>query len=177
MQETTPAAQAQPLPRPEPIRHAIKTLGGSVLFEAELPGDTPSGLVVRAALEQATTKRAYLSGADLRGADLSGAYLRGADLRGALLDGKKLIGDRPVLQIGPIGSREDYFLAFITEDGVKVQAGCFCGSLADFEIQCAETHGDNEHAREYKAALALIQVHADIWTPKAEEAQPVAEAA
>jgi hypothetical protein len=203
------------------IRHQIKTLGGSVLYEAELPSSTPSGLVVRAALEQATSKRAYLRGAylrgaDLRGADLSGADLRGAylrgadlrgaylrgadlrgaylrgadlsgadlrgadlrgaDLRGALVDGKKLVGDRPCLQIGPIGSRADYFLAFITEEGVRVSAGCFTGTLAEFETACAETHGDNEHAREYKAALALIQVHADIWTPKA-EAPVIAEAA
>jgi uncharacterized protein YjbI with pentapeptide repeats len=219
-----------------PIRHAIKTLGGSVLYEAELPSSTPSGLVVRAALEQATGKRAYLSGAylsgaylsgaylrgadlsgaylrgaNLRGADLSGAYLRGADLSGAylrganlrgaylrganlrgadlrgaylsgaylsgaylsgaLVDGKKLVGDRPCIQIGPIGSRADYFLAFITEEGVRVSAGCFTGTLAEFETACAETHGDNEHAREYKAALALIQVHADIWTPKATAAE------
>ena len=60
-----------------PIKHAIKTLSGAVLFEAEIPGDTPSGLVVRHALEQATQKRADLSGADLSGANLSGADLSG----------------------------------------------------------------------------------------------------
>jgi uncharacterized protein YjbI with pentapeptide repeats len=203
----------------ETIKHAIKTLGGSVLFEAEIRGDTPSGLVVRHALEQATQKRAdlsgaylsgadlsgaylsgadlsgaYLSGADLSGADLRGAYLSGADLSGAYLSGadlsgadlrgaylsgaylrgKKLIGDRPVLQLGPIGSRADQLLAFITDGGVMVQTGCFTGTVAAFEIACAKTHGDNQHAREYKAALALIACHAELWTP-AEGSQPQSE--
>jgi hypothetical protein len=74
----------------ETIKHAIKTLGGSVLFEAEIRGDTPSGLVVRHALEQATQKRADLRGAYLSGADLSGADLSGADLSGAYLSGAYL---------------------------------------------------------------------------------------
>lgn len=29
-------------------------------------------------------------------------------------------------------------------------------------------HGDNEHAREYRAALALVDLHAELWTPKGE---------
>jgi uncharacterized protein YjbI with pentapeptide repeats len=45
-------------------------------------------------------KRADLYGANLSGADLHGAYLYGADNKKLTL-----IGDRPFLQIGPIGSR------------------------------------------------------------------------
>ena len=63
---------------------------GAVLFEADVPDDTPSGLRVRAALEKATQARACLRGADLSGADLRDAYLRGADLRGADLIGADL---------------------------------------------------------------------------------------
>ena len=165
------------------VKHAIKTLGGAVLFEADIPADTPSGLMTRAALEQATSKRAYLSGAYLRGADLSGAYLSGADLRGADLSGAylsgaylsgadlsgaKLIGNRPILQIGPIGSRSDYLHSFITDAGVKIQAGCFFGSLDEFKAACDETHGDNKHGEEYAAAVLMIEAHAAIWTPKEE---------
>jgi hypothetical protein len=56
---------------------------GAVLFTADVPEGTESGMVARVALEQAVEARANLGGADLRGADLRDAYLRGADLRGA----------------------------------------------------------------------------------------------
>lgn len=49
---------------------------GKALYTAESAQD------VRAALEEAVKKGAYLQGAYLRDADLQGAYLRGADLRG-----------------------------------------------------------------------------------------------
>ena len=205
----------------------------SILYEADVPDDTPSGLQMRRALEAATSAGAnldgaylaganldgayldgaylagayldganldgaylaganlaganldganlagaYLDGANLAGANLDGAYLAGANLAGANLDGanlagayldgeQKLIGNRPIFQIGPIGSRCSYFVASLTDNGVMVRAGCFFGTVGEFEQKCAETHGDNEHAREYKAALALIQVHAELWSPKA----------
>ncbi|KDC23021.1 pentapeptide repeat protein [Bordetella bronchiseptica E014] len=60
---------------------------GAVLFTADVPDDTESGLIARVALEQAVER-----GANLRGADLGGAYLRGADLRGADLGGADLGG-------------------------------------------------------------------------------------
>jgi hypothetical protein len=66
------------------IKHQIKhRWNGSVLFECDLPGDTPSEMVVRLALEKATTERANLSDANLSGANLSGAELLYANLRGA----------------------------------------------------------------------------------------------
>ena len=37
-----------------------------------------------------------------------------------------------------------------------------------FRAKLEETHGDNDHAAEYRAALALIEKHAEIWTPKEE---------
>ena len=140
----------------------------SILYEADVPDDTPSGLQMRRALEAATSAGANLDGAYLAGANLAGANLDGANLDGAYLNGEqKLIGNRPIFQIGPIGSRCSYFVASLTDNGVMVRAGCFFGTVGEFEQKCAETHGDNEHAREYKAALALIQVHAELWSPKA----------
>lgn len=100
--------------------------------------------------------------ADLRGADLDGAYLRGADLGGD----KRLIGDRPVFAVGPIGSRSDFFTAYITDKGLYLRAGCFFGTVIEFTSKLSETHGTNEHAQEYAAALALIQCHARLWTPE-----------
>ena len=170
-------------------------LGGAYLRDAYLGG---------ADLRGADLRDAYLGGADLRGADLGGAYLRGAYLRGAdlggadlggtdlggtdlrgadlggaylggaYLRGKKLISERPVLQVGPIGSRQDYLLSFITDGGVILRAGCFEGSRDEFAAAVEKTHGASAHGDEYRAALVLIDAHAKAWTPAVE---PVAEAA
>jgi len=140
-------------------------------------------MTTRQMLEKATAAKANLYDADLRGADLDGAYLRGAnlyganlrganlydaDLRGADLRGKKLVGDRPFLTIGPIGSRSDYLQAFITDAGVMIRAGCFFDTRDQFALAIAETHGMNNHGTEYLAALALIDAHAELWAPKVE---------
>ena len=148
-------------------------LGGAYLGRASLDG---------ANLDGAYLGGAYLGGANLRGAcldgaSLGGADLRGADLRGANLDGKKLVGERPILMIGPIGSRSDYFTAYMTDAGVYLRTGCFFGSVEDFAEKCIKTHGDNEHAQEYAAALELVACHARLWAPDAKETQPVEEAA
>jgi len=103
---------------------------------------------------------------DLRGADLREADLREAYLRGAYLCGEQLVGSRPLLIIDPIGSRFDALLAFITDSGVMISAGCFFDTREKFELQLALTHGDNEHAQEYRAALVLIDKHAELWTPR-----------
>ena len=76
------------------IKHQIKHLNGCVLFEADIPADTPSGLAMRAALEKAVSAGAYLDGANLDGANLTGAYLDGAYLTGANLTGANLTSAR-----------------------------------------------------------------------------------
>jgi hypothetical protein len=78
------------------ISHQIKNRWtGGVIFECDLPGDTPIGMVVRMALEKAIAARADLRNCDLRFSDLRNCDLRGAvlsfsdlrncDLRGAVL--------------------------------------------------------------------------------------------
>ena len=113
---------------------------------------------------------ANLYGADLGGADLGRAYLSGADLGRAYLSGAslggefgKLVGDHPLLQIGPVGSRSDWVQAYMCENGVVIRTGCFFGFLPDFESAVAKTHGNNPHGREYAAAVTLIKAHAEIW--------------
>ena len=176
-----------------PIKHRYT---GAVLFEADIPDGTPSGLVVRAALEQATKARAYLDGAylagaylagadlaganlasaNLAGANLNGAYLAGAYLAGAYLAGADLAGERPIFQVGPIGSRSAYLVAYLTEQGVMLKTGCFIGSVESFKANLQAEHGDNQHAQEYRAALDLIDVHARLWTPSATAERAAAEA-
>ena len=133
------------------------TKAGAYIGGADLTGADLSGAYLRGA---------YLGGAYLGGADLSGAYLRGAYLRGADLSGAKLVGERPILQISPIGSRSDYLIAFLTDKGVKIKTVCFEGTIDEFRSKIAATHGDNKHGKEYIAALAMIAAHAEIWTPK-----------
>ena len=220
-----------------------------VLFEADLPDDTPSGLVVRFALEKATRAGAYLAGANLTraylvgadltranlagadltranldganltranlvgaylacayltraylvGADLTraylvGAYLAGANLDGAYLvgaylagdnldgayldganlDGAYLVGERPIFQIGPIGSRSTYLVAYSTDKGVVLKTGCFTGSVSEFEAKLQAKHGDNQYAQEYRAALALIDIHTRLWAKPAVAEAPAA---
>jgi len=151
-------------------------LGGADLRGAYLGGADLGGADLRGAdLRGAYLRVAYLGGADLRGADLRGAYLggadlggadlRGADLRGADLGGAKLIGDRPFLQIGPIGSRSDFLLSFVTDKGVMVKAGCFNGTLDEFSAAVDKTHGDSVYGIEYMTAIAMIDAHAALWTP------------
>ncbi len=136
------------------IRHRST---GAVLYA----GDGESVLeVVEAAVQ---------GGADLYGADLRGADLRGANLGEAKLGGADLVGSRPVMQIGPIGSRADYLIAVVTTDGVRVTAGCFSGTLDGFRAAVESTHGDSEHGRDYRAAIAMIKAHAEIWAHAAAE--------
>ena len=56
---------------------------GKILFAHDVPNDTPSGLMMRVALEKANLSGANLYGANLSIANLSRADLYGADLYGA----------------------------------------------------------------------------------------------
>lgn len=136
-------------------------LGGAYLVGANL---------VRANLGDANLGDANLVGANLVGANLDGAYLDGANLGG----GVKLVGNRPILQIGPIGSRCAYLVSYVTNAGVYVRAGCWFGTLAEFGPRVISTHRDSVHGQEYAAAIAMIEAHAQLWTPAE---QTVAEAA
>ena len=138
-------------------------LGGADLDGADLDG---------ANLRGANLRGANLRGAYLGGAYLGGAYLRGANLRGAYLGGAKvgagddeaaLAGSRPIVQIGPIGSRNDWLLVFWCGDaGVRISAGCQQQiTEAYFLARLAEAHGEGEraniHAQHYLEALAFAK--------------------
>ena len=151
-------------------------LGGADLSSANLRGANLYGADLRGAdlssadLGCADLISADLSSADLSSANLYGADLYGADLRGANLgeDFGKLVGERPVFAVGPIGSRNDVLMAFITDKGVWLRTGCFFGSVEKFTVKLTEYHGNNKHAREYAAALAMVAEHVAIWTPEQE---------
>ena len=147
-------------------------LAGAYLDGANLAGANLAG----ADLYGADLYGADLYGADLDGANLAGAYLDGANLAGANLAGAKikddctLVGERPIFQIGPIGSRCAYFAAYITDKGLRFDASCQRQITREvFEQRLQDSHGDNTHAKEYKAALALIDIHAELWATNKED--------
>jgi len=139
-------------------------LSGAYLRDANLSGAYLRGANLSDAnLSGAYLRDANLSDANLRGANLSGANLSDANLSGAKVNGLELVGARPFLAIGPIGSEPRTINVWLTAEGVRIQAGCFFGSRDEFVAKLAQTHGDNEHAQEYTAALVLIDMHAKLW--------------
>ena len=143
-----------------------------ILFSAEVDTSISEPLRIRVALEIAVKNRASLDGASLDGAHLDGASLVGASLDGAHLDGARLddgstlTGNRPIFMLGPIGSASRTFAAYCTLQGLRLRAGCFFGTREQFLAQLNKTHGtDSAHAREYMAALAMIDAHVALWSP------------
>ena len=68
---------------------------------------------------------------------------------------------RDVLHIPMIGSRDDSLTIYPHQDGgvhVRHGAGCEHESLDAFESAVRAKHGDNIHAREYLAVIALARV-------------------
>ena len=151
----------------------IKSVSGAVLYRGDSAESLREAVIVAtrvgANLSAANLSGAFLRGANLSGASLSCASLSCADLRGASLSGEaRLIGARPVVQVGPIGSRSDWLVAYLTDGSIRIDAGCQRQiTRAEFETRLANTHGDNQHAREYRAALTYIDAHAAIWSDAA----------
>ena len=141
-------------------------LGGANLRGANLGGANLGGAnLIGAYLIGAYLIGAYLKGANLECANLECANLKGAHLIGAHLGGAKtikLIGDRPILTIGPIGSRADYLIAYVTCAGLYLRTGCFFGTAEMFNRKLSETH-TGVHASEYISALCLAEKHFALW--------------
>jgi hypothetical protein len=152
------------------------SLDGARLVGARLVGASLVGARLDgASLDGASLDGASLDGASLDGASLDGARLVGARLVGASLVGARLVGarlddgskitksERPVFQLGGIGSSGRYFVAHITDKGIRLRTGCFFGTVEAFKEKLKKEHGDNNHAQEYLAALVMIEAHFKIW--------------
>ena len=136
---------------------------GSVLFEHSVKDNTVKLTVLAAVEKKVSLSGAYLSGAYLSGADLRGAYLSGAKLK----DGSEIEdAPRPVVYFGPFGSDARELIAFRTKQGIRIQTGCFFGTVAEFLDAVKKKHADNEHGQEYAAVLELVGLHFKLWKGK-----------
>lgn len=67
--------------------------------------------------------------------------------------------DADYLVIGPIGSRNAYTTFYRRKDGMTmVVCGCFHGTIDEFAVKVAETHGDTLHGQAYRAAIQLAKI-------------------
>ena len=67
------------------------------------------------------------------------------------------------LTVGPLGSRNDFTTFFRTKHlTIGVNCGCFEGDIDQFFEAVEKTHGNNKHARAYKAAIALAKLQIDL---------------
>lgn len=62
------------------------------------------------------------------------------------------------LCINPIGGRNDSVTFYKTVEGIHVVVGCFNDRIEAFEQAVQETHGNNEYAEQYSAAIQLAKV-------------------
>jgi len=107
-------------------------LAGADLAEANLYGANLAGAYLAGA---------YLAGAYLTGANLAGADLAGADLAGVNLYGVNLYGAKNIYIFNKKNGRSCY--AIIFKDNVYIKAGCFWGTLDQFEKQALEKYGSD----------------------------------
>ena len=127
------------------MREILHQDAGDVLFSGEFDS-------LKACVEAAVSAGAVLRGADLRDADLRDAVLRGAVLRGA-----DLRGAEGVYTFGPIGSAGRICFVCQRNKQLYVLAGCFDGTLDEFEARVREKHGGNLHGRQYLHQIEAIR--------------------
>jgi hypothetical protein len=154
-------------------------LRGANLSNADLrDADLRDASLSNVDLSNADLSNADLSYVDLFGANLSNANLFGADLSNAnlyssnlsnvvLADGSRVVNESSVIQLGPIGSRRAYLTVYITDKGLRFDTGCQRQITREvFELRLSQEHGENDFAKEYRAALVFLDALVEIRTPK-----------
>ena len=94
----------------------------------------------------------------------AGAFIReraviraGAEIgAGAVIGAGAFIGATiDCVVMGPLGSRNAMLTIYRSKNIIYAATGCFCGTLDKFADAVKKTHGDNDHARRYMAAIAF----------------------
>ncbi|MCM1218068.1 MAG: hypothetical protein NC548_26580 [Lachnospiraceae bacterium] len=82
-----------------------------------------------------------------------------------IYDNADISSNEHMLTIGAIGSRKRFTTFFrVSNGGICVKCGCFYGDIDGFLEKVTETHGNNRHARVYRAAaeIARMQIGEDV---------------
>ena len=82
-----------------------------------------------------------------------------ANLRGANL-GEKIgkVKAEGYFTVGPLGSRKDMLIAWRTDKGIFIKAGCFFDSMELFRAAVIKTHGENsKHGKLYLRMCNVIE--------------------
>lgn len=132
---------------------SVADLGGANLRGTNLRGANLRG----ANLGGAYLRGAYLDGANLSDAYLGGAYLCGAYLRGANLSGAYLCGAKIISLLARVTRNDGYeFIAFETDKGVIIRAGCRQMSPAGYRAHVAKEYPNTDKATETLDILDYI---------------------
>ena len=75
----------------------------------------------------------------------------------------RVYGKDHILTVEPIGSRNATTTFFRDKNGeISVVCGCFYGNIDNFLKKVEKTHGDNRHAKAYRAAAELARIQIDL---------------
>ncbi len=101
--------------------------------------------------------RVYGSASILGNARVSGnAHIHGST---NIYSNALITSDEDYLVIGPIGSRNGFTTFYRAQDScIRVGCGCFRGTIDEFRIKVANTHGSNRYAAEYQVAADLAEL-------------------
>lgn len=58
-----------------------------------------------------------------------------------------------------IGSRHNHTTYYWTKEHEQIVCGCFIGTLLEFESKVKETHGDNQHAKDYFNWIEKVKLY------------------
>ena len=73
-------------------------------------------------------------------------------------DGAEIKSIYDYLTVGGIGSRQGMTTFYRCKYGlIRVNCGCFNGTLDEFEAAVHETHAGNEHEKAYMAAIRMVK--------------------
>lgn len=73
-------------------------------------------------------------------------------------DGAEIKSIYDYLTVGGIGSRQAMTTFYRCKYGlIRVNCGCFNGTIDEFEAAVHETHAGNEHEKAYMAAIRMVK--------------------
>lgn len=122
----------------------------------------------RVTLRNTSCYRADFSGADLSYGFIKNSNFGEADFYRAILcntdfQSSDFKAARHLVQFGPVGSRVDIMYVVAGVGDVMVKCGCFWGTFAAWQRECAHVHDGNTHGQVYAGVAELLRVYAKAY--------------